>query len=57
MSRWLQVTFPLTILTLIVAFIVFKLADKRRKRVLSAINDVETGTIQPLQDQQVSVKS
>ncbi|KAL8754822.1 MAG: hypothetical protein Q9199_004065 [Rusavskia elegans] len=56
MFRWLQVTFPLTVLTLIVAFVVFKLADKRRKHALSAFQDVEMGAVQPPADQHFFLK-
>ncbi|KAL8687353.1 MAG: hypothetical protein Q9224_005177, partial [Gallowayella concinna] len=48
LSRWLQVTFPLTMLTLLVAFSVFRLADKKRRTALSVFGDVELGsTIEP----------
>ncbi|KAL8998394.1 MAG: hypothetical protein Q9169_002522 [Polycauliona sp. 2 TL-2023] len=54
--RWLQVTFPLTVLTLIIAFLVFRLADKRRKHVLSTFSDVERGGVQTPAAQQIFVK-
>lgn len=54
--RWLQVTFPLTILTLIVAFIVFRLADKRRKHALSTFQDAEMAAVQPPADQHIFLK-
>lgn len=53
LSRWLEVTFPLTVFTLCIAFFVFRLADKPRRNLL---HDEESATFQRSVDQQVFYK-
>ncbi|KAL8811715.1 MAG: hypothetical protein Q9200_001578 [Gallowayella weberi] len=56
LHRWLEVTFPLTTVTLFVAFLVFEFADKKRRIALSVFQDVEPGTLQSSVDDRVFLK-